>query len=88
MATKKPVKKTTTSKSVKRATTTTTRSKKAPEMKSFQVYKDPKPFSRFQVTRQTVYWTILITVVVILQLWVLKVQLDVSQSMNTIMLSQ
>lgn len=74
----------------KRPTTTsakkkTTRSKKAAPMQSFRVYKDSQSFTTFRVTRQTLYWTILLLFIIITQLWILKVQLDIAVLTDTIL---
>lgn len=72
MATKKPqAKRTTKTPAKKRA------SKKNEEMKSFRVAKDQPPFKSFKVTKQTVYWSILLLVIIATQLWILKLQMDV-----------
>jgi hypothetical protein len=70
----------------KRSTRSTTASakrvirgkKKAEQMKSFKIYRDNPAFTTFRVTRQTVYWTILLVFIIIMQLWILKVQLDIA----------
>jgi hypothetical protein len=84
-ASKKPVKraaaKTTARKApVKRtAAKRTTKKASAAEMRSFRIYKDSIPFTRAQVTRQTVYWVILMGVIVAMQLWIIKLQLEIAQ---------
>ena len=75
--TKKPVKKTPKS-SVKKVAHKSVSKKQATPMRSFHVYKDDKPFTSTRVTRQTVYWTILLLVVMVLQLWILKVLLGIA----------
>lgn len=75
MATKKkPVKKT----AAKRKTT-----KKA-AVKSFRVSADTRPFMSFQVTKQTVYWAILLGFILILFLWILNIQLDILRITDSI----
>lgn len=76
--TKKPLKKTTHKASV---------SKKAAPMKSFRVYKDVKPFTTFKITRQTLYWAILLVFIIATQLWILKVQLDIA-NLNALLLAR
>jgi hypothetical protein len=51
--------------------------------KSFKLGKNP-PFFRMQVTKQTVYWSILLIFILIMQLWILNTQLDVIQSLNNL----
>jgi hypothetical protein len=78
MATKKPIKKKT---AVKR----TSASKKAKNaaLKSFRVYPDTK-FLEFKISRQTVYWTILVSFIILMQLWILKTQFEVIQVTDSI----
>ena len=45
---------------------------------SFKIVKDVRPFLSFKATRQTAFWVILLAVIVILQLWIVKLQLDIS----------
>lgn len=73
-AAKKPIKK-----SVKKVVSKKhSASKKTPQMKSFRVYKDTKPFTRVGLSRQTLYWIILLAFIVITQLWILKIQMDIA----------
>ncbi len=39
--------------------------------------KNDPPFFSFKVTRQTIYWSVLVFFIIIMQLWILKVQSDV-----------
>jgi len=74
VAKKAPVKKTAAKKpAAKRAST-----KKQAEMRSFRVAKDQQEFSTFRVTRQTVYWIILVAFIIFAQLWILKLQIEVA----------
>ena len=52
--------------------------KKTAQIQSFRVAKDDQPFVTFKITRQTVYWIILLGVIAISQLWIIKLQLDIS----------
>jgi hypothetical protein len=70
---KAPVKKTTAKRAPKR-----TSSKKTPEMRSFHIAKESQEFTKFKVTRQTVYWVILVAFIIFAQLWILKLQVDVA----------
>lgn len=92
MATKKTTKKTVAKKpAVKKAVAkapvkrSAARTKKTAAMQSFKVYKNPPAFSSFRVTRQTVYWTLLLLVIVITQLYILKIQLDIADLTNAIL---
>lgn len=74
-ATRTSANKTTTTKSAKRVV----RSKgQAEPMRSFKVYRDTPSFTTFRVTRQTVYWTILLVFIIVMQLWILQVQLEIA----------
>lgn len=72
MATKKPQARKSTPKSTKKRVT-----KKNAAMQSFKVTRDEPPFKTFKVTKQTVYWSILLLVIIVTQLWILKLQMDV-----------
>lgn len=76
VAKKAPVKKAPTKKaSVKKST-----SKKATtsELRSFRVAKNQPPFTSFKITKQTVYWIILVSFIIFAQLWIIKLQIDVA----------
>ncbi|HEY8992604.1 MAG TPA: hypothetical protein VIM37_02010 [Candidatus Microsaccharimonas sp.] len=80
-------KKTVTKKPVKKvARKHATASKSAP-MKSFKIYKDVKPFTTVRVTRQTLYWIILLAFIAVTQLWILKIQMDIA-NVTTLLLNQ
>lgn len=78
-AKKAPAKKT-TSKTTRKATT----AKKPVAMRSFRVAPDVKPFVTVGLTRQTVYWTILLLFVIAMQLWIVKIQMDIITLTNSI----
>ncbi|MDB5160318.1 MAG: hypothetical protein JWO99_581 [Candidatus Saccharibacteria bacterium] len=78
-------KKTTAKKPAKKTTHKRVASKKSSRMKSFKLYKDDKPFTTFRITKQTVYWSILLIFIIITQLWILKVQLDISNLTNALL---
>ena len=69
---KTPTKKTTTRKAAPQI-----KAKQAP-LQSFKVYKEPDSFTQFQITRQTIYWIILVSFIVFAQLWILKLQIEVA----------
>ncbi len=50
---------------------------KEPPMQSFKLSREHLPFFTFRITRQTLYWSALLIVVLVLELWILKLQLDV-----------
>lgn len=59
------------------------------QMRSFKVYNnDAKTFRKFRFTRQTLYWTILLAVIMITQFWILNIQLEISQLTNELISSQ
>ena len=76
---KKPIKKTVFKKVFKRV------SKKPVAMRSFHVSPDVKPFTAFKITRQTFYWSILLAFIIVTQLWLLKIQMDISDLTNAIL---
>jgi hypothetical protein len=83
MATKKkPLKK-----AAKKVVKSRSATAKVVPMKSFHLYKEPKPFTKFSITRQTVYWLILLIVVLVTQLWILKIQMDIA-NLTTIVTNQ
>lgn len=55
------------------------KSKNEPRYDSFKVSKSDAPFTTLKITRQTVYWVILIAFIIFAQLWILKLQIDVAQ---------
>jgi len=81
---KKPVAK----KAVKKVVRKSASSKKAAPMQSFRVYKNPPAFTSFKVTRQTLYWLILLTFIVITQLWILKIQMDIATLASELLITQ
>lgn len=70
----------------RKATTKRKSSPKKAAVQSFRVSPDTRPFLSFQITKQTVYWAILLGVILILFLWVLNIQLDIlriTESINS-----
>ena len=55
------------------------------EMKSFKVYRDGNSFKQFKISRQTVYWVILLLVIISLQLWVISMQLQIADQTNVLL---
>lgn len=68
MVKKSPTKKTVVKKSATKKT----------EARSFRVAPSESAFTDFRITRQTVYWIILIAFIVFAQLWILKLQIEVA----------
>lgn len=81
---KAPVKSTTKAKTTSRST----KASKAPELQSFRVSPSTQPFFTFKITKQTVYWIFLLLVIVGLQLWIIKLQLDIATLSDTLLLAQ
>jgi len=51
-------------------------------MRSFRVSKDDMPFGTFRVTRQTVYWVILVAFIIFAQLWIINLQVEVASLLD------
>jgi len=58
--------------------------KKSAKMESFKLAKEPTPFVSFRVTEQTIYWSILLILILVLALWILQLQVDVSDILDNI----
>ncbi len=70
-AAKTTVRKTSASRPVTKKSTTS-------KVRSFRVDRGPQPaFTSFSITRQTVYWIILVAFIIFVQLWILKLQVEV-----------
>ena len=88
VAKKKPATKSTKAKPTHKRKSTSVRKKlfmDEPPMKSFKLSRELLPFMTFRITRQTVYWSVLLIIVMILELWVLKLQLDVIHITDSIL---
>ena len=72
--TKKPTKKP-VSKGTKKVA-----SKATGHYKTLHVARPKQPFMSFKITKQTLYWTILVAFVIVMQLWILAAQYDVVQT--------
>lgn len=79
---KKVVKKKATVKKVTAKKSAPRRAKKT-QMKSFKVSNEAGPFVSFKVTDQTVYWSILLLLILLLFLWVLSIQVNISDLLNS-----
>lgn len=62
------------------------KSKKEPPMKSFRLSREYLPFITFKITKQTFYWSVLLIIILILELWILSIQLDVIQITDSVKL--
>ena len=76
------VKKTTASKSVTKKTSPKKAASKKQAVRSFRVYRDSEAFTSFRITRQTVYWIILVSFIIFVQLWILKLQIEVAMLLD------
>ena len=84
---KTTAKATVTKKAPAKATAKKTSSKgkatvKQAELRSFRIAKDTQPFTSFQITRQTIYWIILVSFIIFVQLWILKLQIEVAMLLD------
>jgi len=55
-----------------------TSAKVAPKMRSFHVSPDVPAFGTFKITRQTVYWIIIISFIIFMQLSILSLEVETS----------
>lgn len=60
------------------------RKAKVAPLRSFKVSKETSPFMTFKITDQTVYWSILLILILILALWILNIQINISNLLNTV----
>ena len=58
--------------------------KRSSRYESFKTYDSQQPFMSFQVTRQTFYWTALLIFILLVQVWVLRVQLQTADSIRNL----
>lgn len=63
---------------------TTSRAPKMPKYETFKVASSDMPFMSFKLTQQTFYWTLLLIVVLLVQVWVLSMQIDVTNLLNQV----
>jgi len=71
-------------KAVKKVASKRVTQKTAP-MQSFRVYKDTQPFIQPRLSRQTLYWIILLAFIILTQLWILSIQMDIANLTTLIM---
>jgi hypothetical protein len=53
-------------------------------LKSFKLSPEIAPFVSFHITDQTVYWSILLILILVLALWVLQIQVNISNILDSI----
>lgn len=88
---KKPTAKKTTAKRapvkkapVKRTTTRKAKSNGYDKMESFKLYKSPDKFMAVGITKQTVFWIILLLVIAVFQAWILALEYSLLDTLNSI----
>lgn len=59
-------------------------SKKIGPMQTLRLSRNDHPFMTTRITRQTVYWAILLVYIMVLQIWILNIQLDIIQITDSI----
>jgi hypothetical protein len=72
---------------VSRKKSTNTRKKHTYEP-SFRVVKDTIPFTSTQFTRQTFYWILILAFIVVMQIWIIKLQTDLGNLTNSMTVIQ
>jgi hypothetical protein len=80
-AAKKPVVK----KSVAKRVTASKKSKVVSEQ-SFKLSREPVPFMTYKITKQTMYWLVLLLVILILEVWILQMQFKALDATNIVIL--
>lgn len=53
-------------------------------VESFKLSPETSPFVSFRITDQTVYWSILLILILVLALWVLQIQVNISDILDSI----
>jgi len=51
---------------------------------SFKLSPETSPFVSFRITDQTVYWSILLVMILVLTLWILQIQINISNILDSI----
>ncbi len=69
---------------VKKSVTKKSYLKKIRPMRSFKISPADQPFLTISVTKQTIYWSILLGFIMAMQLWILKVQLEIVEITDSI----
>ena len=51
---------------------------KTTPVRSFRVSPNDPTFKTFKITRQTVYWVVIVSFIIFMQLWILSLQIETS----------
>ncbi len=81
VATKKPAVK----KPVTKRVVATKKSKSVGEQ-SFKITRETTPFLTYKITKQTMYWLVLLLVILILEVWILQMQFKALDATNLVIL--
>ncbi len=57
---------------------------KKPVYKSFRLSTESTPFLQFLITEQTIYWSILLVLILGLGIWVLNLQMNITNILESI----
>lgn len=60
------------------------RSKKSIKIEDFRISRESSPFMTFKITQQTFYWLMLLLLIFALALWVLTIQIQTMDIINSI----
>jgi len=55
-------------------------------IKSFRLSRETLPFFSVHITKQTIYWSILLIFIMLMQLWILNLQLDIIKITDSVTL--
>lgn len=69
---------------VKRTTTAGKSKASYAKMESFKLYKSPDKFMSIGITKQTVFWIILLVVIAVFQAWILALEYSLLDTLNSI----
>lgn len=58
---------------------------KVPGLKSFKLSPDSAPFLSTRITRQTIYWVILLLFIMAMALWVLNIQIQIIEITDSVL---
>jgi len=58
------------------------------KIKSFKISKETKPFVSYKITDQTIYWSILLILILVVCLWILQIQINISDMIDSIKIMQ
>jgi hypothetical protein len=61
---------------------TVARKPKSVAQQSFKVAPEKYPFITFKITDQTVYWSILLILILLLGIWVINIQISISEILS------